>query len=225
MAEARPLHLHTIESVCTDLVGGRSIGIGDGKTYALPSETSRAALAWYAKNRGKWASNVSVADAEAIVDATKSKPPPSAEPESTGAQQKRSLTLVKVEAHRFGGLHAYSDGGRTPESFVFEPAKPITLLEGWNGSGKTSILNAIIWCLTGQQLRPQRKPEETDEEFICRIQLNEAAVPTEHKLTAITPLPDKRFPPDLSREKLPLQMRKSPTSKRSLLKLPTRRKR
>jgi hypothetical protein len=204
MLEARPLHLHTVESVCADLTGGRSIGVGEGKTFALQSEASRAILAWYVKNRGKWSSNVSIADAEATVDAAKAKLPPSTESTPTAVQRKRSLTLVKVEAHRFGGLHAYSDGGRDPESFIFEPVKSITLLEGWNGSGKTSILNAIIWCLTGQQLRPQRKPEETDEEFTCRIQLNESSAPTEHKLTAITPLPDKRFPPNLSREKLPL---------------------
>src|SRR5260221_4370585 len=126
------------------------------------------------------------------------------ESEKVGEQGKRSLILTKVEAHRFGGLHAFSDKGHPPESFVFEPLKPITLLEGWNGSGKTSVVNAIIWCLTGQLLRPQRKPEETEEEFACKIQVNASTPPTEHKLTPVTPLPDKRFPPDLSREKLAL---------------------
>ncbi len=205
MAEERPLHLHTVESVCIDLIGGRSIAVGaDGETHSLEKETSRAVLAWYFKNRAKWAGNVTAADAEAIVDAAKAKPPSMTEARTPDEQKKRSLALVKVEAYRFGGLHAFSDRGRPPETFVLEPVKPITLLEGWNGSGKTSALNAIIWCLTGQLLRPQRKPEETEEEFACRIQLNETSLPTEHKLTPVTPLPDKRFPPDLSREKLPL---------------------
>jgi hypothetical protein len=83
-------------------------------------------------------------------------------------------------------------------------AKPLTILEGWNGSGKTSILNAIIWALTGQILRPQRKPEETSEEFACRIAATAGADPSLHKITAITPLPDNRFPPDLSSERIPL---------------------
>jgi hypothetical protein len=205
MAEARPLHLHTVESVCTDLIGGRAIAVGaDGRTHSLDKETSRAVLAWYFKNRAKWAGHVTVADADAIIDAAKVKPPSMPETKAPTEQKRRSLTLVKVEAHRFGGLHAFSDGGRPPESFILEPVKPITLLEGWNGSGKTSVLNAIIWCLTGQVLRPQRKPEETDEEFACRIQLNASTQPSEHKLTPVTPLPDNRFPPDLSREKLPL---------------------
>lgn len=205
MADPLPLHLHTVETVCTELIGGRAIAGGaEGKTLSLDKETSRAVLAWYFKNRTKWAGNLTVADAEAIVDAAKIKPPAMAETKTNPKQKKRSLTLVKVEAHRFGGLHAFSDGGRPPKSFIFEPAKPITLLEGWNGSGKTSVLNAVIWCLTGQLLRPQRKPEETEEEFACQIQLNDSSPATEHKLTPVTPLPDKRFPPDLSREKLPL---------------------
>ena len=205
MTEARPLYLHTVESVCIDLIGGRSIAVGsDDKPHSLDNETSRAVLAWYFKNRTKWAGNVTGPDVEAIVDAAMTKPPSTAETKTPTKQKRRLLTLVKIEAHRFGGLHAYSDGGRPPENFVFEPAKPITLIEGWNGSGKTSFLNAVIWCLTGQLLRPQRKPEEADEEFACRIQLDASSPLTEHELTPVTPLPDKRFPPDLSKEKLPL---------------------
>jgi AAA domain-containing protein len=205
MAESRPLHAHTVESVCTDLIGGLSIAVtSDGDAHTLEKQTSRAVLAWYFNNRAKWTGNVTIPDADAIVDAAKAKPPVIAQSQSPAEQSKRCLTLIKVEAHHFGGLHSFSDAGQPPESFIFEPAKPITLLEGWNGSGKTSVLNAVIWCLTGQVLRPQRKPEETEEEFVCRIQLDASAPPTEHKLTPVTPLPNKRFPPDLSRERLPL---------------------
>ena len=149
MAEARPLHLHTVESLCTDLIAGRAIAVGaDGETHSLDKEAAWAILAWYFKNRAKWTGNVT--DAEAIVDAASVKPPAMVETKTPTEQKKRSLTLVKVQAHRFGGLHAFSDCGGPPEDFVFEPVKPITLLEGWNGSGKTSVLNAIIWCLTGR---------------------------------------------------------------------------
>ena len=141
---------------------------------------------------------------EAITDAAQIEPQEI--PDKGGSTQgaKRLLTLVKVEAHRFGGLHGYNDHGQDPKTFVFEPTKPLTVLEGWNGSGKTSILNAIIWGLTGQILRPQRKPEETEEEFACRISPTAGADPNLHKITAVTPLPDNRFPPDLSSERIPL---------------------
>ena len=70
----------------------------------------------------------------------------------------------------FGGLSAYCAAGGVPDNFVLDITKSIMLLEGWNGSGKTSIVNAAIWCLTGQLLRPQRKPEQASSEFECRIE-------------------------------------------------------
>jgi hypothetical protein len=68
MAEARPLHLHTVESVCIDLIGGRSIAAADGRTHSLERETARAVLAWYFKNKQKWSGNVAALDVEAIVE-------------------------------------------------------------------------------------------------------------------------------------------------------------
>ncbi|MGJ5075070.1 ATP-binding protein [Bradyrhizobium oligotrophicum] len=204
LSDPRPLYLHTVESLCADLISGRPVLVGaDNKNHSLSSESARSALGWYFKNRSKWGGNVAVADLEAITDAAQTKPIEIPDKGSEAQGAKRSLTLVKAEAHRFGGLHGYSDNGRDPETFVFEPTKALTVLEGWNGSGKTSILNAVIWALTGQILRPQRKPEETAEEFACRIAAA-GAYPTQHKITAITPLPDNRFPPDLSSERIPL---------------------
>jgi hypothetical protein len=201
----RPLHLHTVESLCADLISDRPVLVGaDNATHTIKSDNARSVLGWYFKNRGKWAGSVAAADMEAITDAAQAKPQKIPDKGGPAQGAKRSLTLVKVEAHRFGGLHGYNDNGRDPETFVFKPAKPLTVLEGWNGSGKTSILNAIIWALTGQILRPQRKPEETEEEFACRIAATSEADPSQHKITAITPLPDSRFPPDLSAERIPL---------------------
>lgn len=205
VSDPRPLHLHTVESLCADLISGRPILVGaDNESHALTSDSAKSVLGWYFKNRTKWDGNVVVGDMEAITDAAQAKPQEILDTSGAALGAKRSLTLVKVEAHRFGGLHGYNDNGLDPETFVFVPAKPLTVLEGWNGSGKTSILNAIIWALTGKILRPQRKPEETAEEFACRIATAASADPSLHKITAITPLPDNRFPPDLSSERIPL---------------------
>ena len=66
----------------------------------------------------------------------------------------------------------------------------MTLLEGVNGSGKTSIANAIVWCLTGHLIRSQRSPEEGPLDFACEILRDDGATTT-HPMSAITPLPPK----------------------------------
>ena len=207
--EARPLHLHTVESLCSDLISGRPVGVGKlNANYRLESTTSRSILAWYRANRNRWAGNVRKEDIEAIVDAIDEEPPELSATTVAGGEVKRRLKLARLVAHRFGGLHAYGTPRVAPDNFVFEPSRPITLFEGWNGSGKTSLLNAVIWCLTGQLLRPQRKPEDAEDEFSCRIDRNISEEPEEstyHKLTPVTPLPNpERFLPGASDGRLPI---------------------
>ncbi|NKQ13294.1 hypothetical protein [Pseudomonas sp. SST3] len=51
----RPLHLHTLDSLCSDLVAGLLVSVGeDGSTFQLQSSASRGVLLWYAKNKLKW---------------------------------------------------------------------------------------------------------------------------------------------------------------------------
>ncbi len=62
-------------------------------------------------------------------------------------------------------------------------------------AGKTSLLNTIIWCLTGEMLRPQRQPDSGQEEFsglfLRSIDGNDEA--TSHALTPVTPLPNPAY--------------------------------
>ena len=194
MSEFKPraLHLHTLASLVVDLINGEAISIRDGTTYALPDEWTRSALEWY-RNRGAtaWTANVSAAHAEELVDSILQKPPQL--PPSTAAlfnSNNRRLRLKKVEAHRFAGLHKFGTPGAAPDNYVHEFSTSLTLFEGRNGSGKTSLLNAIIWTLTGEMLRPQRAPEIA-EDFQCWI---DSATPgenrTAHKLSPVTPLPN-----------------------------------
>ena len=191
--DVRPLHLHTIESLCADLISGRPVGVGaDNKEFKLSADPPRAVLNWYRSNPRRWASSVRKADAEALVDAAQSNPPMlNAIGARTPASNNRRLTLARIEAHRFGGLHAYGPVDNPPPTFVYEPNTPVPLFEGLNGSGKTSILNAIIWALTGQLLRPQRAPESGADEFECRLNgATKLDEPTQHRLSPVTPLPD-----------------------------------
>lgn len=61
--------------------------------------------------------------------------------------------------------------------------------------GKTSLLNTVIWCLTGEILRPQRPPESGQEEFssqfVRSVDGNDET--TSHSLTPVTPLPNPSY--------------------------------
>jgi hypothetical protein len=187
----RDIHLLTIDVLLADLIGGRAVSLGGGEELALASDDARAVLDWYRRNRSKWQANLSAGDTDAIIDVIGTPPPIiEVEAEAGGAQATRLLRLVKVEAHRFAGLHAYGRPTMPPASFVFEPGKPVTLLEGVNGSGKTSIANAIIWCLTGHLIRSQRPPEGGPLDFACEIARDDGTTTT-HAMSAITPLPPR----------------------------------
>lgn len=203
--ETQQLHLHTLESLCNDLVGGHAVEYGDeGKLFKL-SNNSRSILEWYRSNIDKWKKNLQSADAKAIVASIENEPP-ELEPFkiATSGNANKRLTLVKIEVHRFAGIHAYGKESEAPGTYIFEPTKSITLFEGWNGSGKTSLVNAVIWCLTGELIRPQRAPERGDIEYDLEI-LHDGEDSSPHTLPPVTPLPrTDTYIPDAATIKVPV---------------------
>lgn len=190
---SRPLHLQTIDSLFADLIGGASVSSGTaGERFRLDDLDSRKILNWYRLNKQKWAGKVMATDVDAIALSLQSPIPslPAVEPFTSGSS--RRLKIFKVVAHRFAGLHSYGTAEAAPPDFVFEPKEAITLFEGWNGAGKTSLLNSIIWCLTGELLRPQRPPEKGEEEFegFYTRTVDGEDQTAGHTLTPITPLPN-----------------------------------
>jgi hypothetical protein len=147
----RALHLHTVDSLCGDLISGRPVGVGPENEEFSLSEPARAALDWYRRNPRKWTANVSQTDANALVDATAVAPPvlPGVAGRMAGAPARR-LTLKRLTAHRFAGLHTFGLPSEAPPNFTFEFQSLLTLFEGLNGSGKTCLVNAIAWTLTGE---------------------------------------------------------------------------
>jgi hypothetical protein len=194
---SRPLHLQTIDSLFAELIGGSSVAVGeDNVEFHFDNADSRAVLNWYRLNKTKWAGNVMAVDVEAIVSAVPTIPPTLPIPNIVVPRAGRRLSLAKVVAHRFAGVHAYGTAEAPPPDFVFEPREPITLFEGWNGAGKTSLINTIIWCLTGELLRPQRQPESGQQEFsglFVRPSLDGSDETTSHAMTPVTPLPNPAF--------------------------------
>lgn len=188
----RPLHLHTVDSLCAELVAGREITVGkENAIFSLKSTHARSVLQWYFKNRQKWHGNVNVADVNLIVDSIGISPESVDSIPASKLKDKKLFTLVKIQARQFAGLHHTSTTSNLPDDFTYEFKSPVTFFEGWNGSGKTSILNAIIWALTGEIIRPQRLPESATNEFVCEIEPeSESGMISEHKISPITPLPD-----------------------------------
>lgn len=197
--ESRPLHLHTLDSLIADLVSGRTVQTSSGDQFGLPDERTRSALNWY-RNKGSlgWTANVSAQSCEDLVGTILSKPPElPALPTRPANANIRRLRLKRMEAHRFAGLHKYGTPGVAPDNYVHEFTSLLTLLEGRNGSGKTSLLNAIIWALTGEVLRPQREPEPAGD-FDCWVAAADGSDErTAHKLSALTPMPNvEQYRPD-----------------------------
>jgi AAA domain len=191
-SESRSLHLHTLESLVADLVSGRSVDIGVGDYFFLSDKHTRSALEWYRKKGPSgWAASVTAAHGEDLVDAILQEPPElPALPARPANANSRRLRLKKLEAHRFAGLHKFGTPSAAPENYVHEFNLKLTLFEGRNGSGKTSLLNAIIWALTGEMLRPQREPEPA-EEFECWVVPADGSDEhTSHKLSSLTPMPN-----------------------------------
>lgn len=197
--ESRSLHLHTLDSLIADLVSGRPVQTGAGEPFVLPDERTRSTLEWYRKKgAATWTANVSAANGEDLVNAILLAPPelPALPARSANAKNKR-LRLKKLEAHRFAGLHKFGTPDAAPANYVHEFTSPLTLFEGRNGSGKTSLLNAIIWALTGEMLRPQREPEAA-EDFECWVSAADGGDEhTVHKLSPLTPMPNvEQYRPD-----------------------------
>jgi len=191
--EVRPLHLHSLESLLADLVNGRPIATGAGDEFTFSDDGhARSGLAWYRKKGVTiWSANVSGPQVEDLVDSIHLDPPSVNEVKvGTGPFLRRRLRLKKVEAHRFAGLHKFGTPSQAPNNFAFEFSSAMTLFEGRNGSGKTSLMNAIVWALTGELLRPQREPEPA-EDYNCSFPTDDAGVnETTHRISAVTPLPN-----------------------------------
>jgi hypothetical protein len=190
-ANAKPLHLHSIESLLTELIGGGAVGVSkDGASFKLVDAASRSVLAWYAKNRAKWVGNVTLPDVEAIAGCVDQTPAVQAVAVVVAGSAKRAYRLKRVKAYRFAGLHVFGTANTAPEIFDYEVSSAITVFEGFNGAGKTSLLNAIVWCLTGMLLRPQRAPEKGEQDFEFDLLHLGDAEASSYKVCCLTPLPD-----------------------------------
>ena len=185
-----PLDSHTLESLCKELVSGRGVTIDDkGQVFRISGTDARALLNWYQKNLAKWQGNVMKADVEILIDCL-DKPIPALPVSNVASltRKPRVVRVAKLRAHNFGGIHAYPESSISAPDFTvtFDPG--MTLIEGANGSGKTSILSAMIWALTGYVFRSQRAPERIDELVPIGL-VDDLESDAKHSISPITPFP------------------------------------
>jgi len=204
-----PLEIHTLDTLCKELVSGRGVVInGDGKVIQLCSDAGRAIFDWYRCNQAKWSGNNRMDDVRRIAEQLE-KPPPDFPviASSTTAGTPLTIHLKSVRAHRFAGIHRYGGPTEPPPDFEFEIESPLSIIEGNNGAGKTSLLSAITWCLTGHIYRSHRPPESADAAI--EIQASQSGKPTENDplsqtVSAITPLPSAEILRQIGDSPLPL---------------------
>jgi len=153
----------TLDEVVQHLIAGDALQVSGGVEFSLPLPDSRTVLAFYNKNRqGYWNpdKDTNILDGEIdrlldTLDKTVVATPPSVR---SSASHKR-WRLAAVTAHRFRGLHRHCDElGGDPVAFTLDFSRDATLFRGFNGAGKTSLISAICWCLTGYGHRSQGLP-------------------------------------------------------------------
>ena len=199
-----PLQIHTLDTLLDELVSGRRISLdGDGQVFQIAGADARSVFAWYRDHRHKWAKSVAKDDIEAIVSHL-DRPAPVLAPTAAaaGTRGKRILLLKSIRAHRFGGIHRFGTVDEAPAEFTFSFERPLTLVEGANGAGKTSFLSAILWCLTGYIYCPLRQPELANQAISVAACAGDEA--TQRVMSPITPLPPASVLANLGDDALPL---------------------
>gem|GEM_PF-5945616 len=146
--------------ILDDIVAGKSVTI-NGSVYRIEDEFSKRLLQHLRKLSEKMiegpigqdkAIELIKASQRIIVDADEQLDNTIQEEETAGRSQ-RTLRLRRLSAYNFRGLQNFNTSDFTYE-FKSEPY----LLTGVNGAGKTSVLNAIVWCLTGNLLWDRTMP-------------------------------------------------------------------
>lgn len=188
---------YSLDEIVQLLTAGTPVHRTKGSAFRLDTEDKRKVFAFYGRNRDLWPRNKSVQakEVESVLKALEGQLPTAAHVLPRAGGDKPIWHLERVEVHRFGGLHRHlGPNGEDPDTFVFDLDKEITIISGFNGAGKTALLSAIIWCLTGKALRSQHMPHEVHEPMAVERSANadgtqEAESQPEIAIPPIVPIP------------------------------------
>jgi hypothetical protein len=186
----------TLDEVVQHLAAGNILHVSGGAEFSLPLEDSRGLLTFYNQNRQAYwnpdkDTNILEGEIDRLLDAL-DKPIKISAPVERPTDQKQLWQLVGITAHRFRGLHRHCDNnGVDPKPFTLEFARQATLFRGFNGAGKTSLISAICWCLTGYGHRSQGLPSHLHVPITVQIANNEESpgLNATFELPPLVPIP------------------------------------
>ncbi len=172
---ALPISDHSLDSLLDALITGNPVLTKDG-AFALEID-SRVALAFYRNEKRAWSRLATLLPKEidGLLEAMEKGAIPGRQhspPPTTTAQR---WHLRKVTAHRFAGLHRHCNpaDGTAPPLFEWNVNRELSLISGFNGAGKSSLLAAIGWCLTGKSIRCHSGPDEALEPMSLELPQSE----------------------------------------------------
>lgn len=185
----------TLDEVILHLIAGDALQVTGGTEFSLSSPDSRAILAFYNQDRRTYwnpEKDPTIQDGEIdlVLDALDT-PHKAATASARPATTLQKWRLVKVVAHRFRGLHRHcAAAGADPHPFELELAAHASLFRGFNGAGKTSLVSAVCWCLTGYGHRSQGLPSVLHEPIQVQVRADGGdAKDKNFPLPVIVPIP------------------------------------
>jgi hypothetical protein len=194
----------TLDEVVQHLAAGDVLHVSGGNEFSLSMQDSRTVLAFYNQNRQAYwnpdkDTNILDGEIDRLLDAL-DKPAKLTSPATRPGRQQQRWQLIGITAHRFRGLHRHCDEkGAAPKPFTLELSWHATLFRGFNGAGKTSLISAICWCLTGYGHRSQGLPSPLHAPVTVQVANDEESaepnatfglppivpIPTENELLAV----------------------------------------
>ncbi|MFP5516984.1 MAG: ATP-binding protein [Alphaproteobacteria bacterium] len=190
----------THDQVLQTLLAGGSVRTSAGSDLAF-DEPTRRVLHFYTHHE-KWrkcwedgeAKNASDLEIRALIEAIKTAPTWPEAPGLTTDDGAAHWDLVGADINQFGGLHAHcSSTGSPPDVIRLDFARPIQLFQGRNGAGKSQIIRALAWAMTGRIPRSQGEPAAL-QGMIAHYNAPPTAGGTQERafdLPVIVPFPDE----------------------------------
>lgn len=160
----------TAEQVTGLLSAGQAVQLSDSSEFRLYEEQQQKALRFFLRNRkgrevlAKAPRMVQRALVEELVGWLDQPHEAEAIPEVQSGKSGGMWSIAEATIKNFGGLQPFcSEAGDDAEPLELDLGASVTVLQGQNGAGKSSLVRAICFGLTGKVPRSNAPPEHWSE--------------------------------------------------------------